>query len=240
MLRTKKQAESDDGPSAPMWMLTFSDCMTLLLTFFVLLVTFSSFGEEVLGGFPGLAGGFRKAFHGPGQPEPDKSAFLPTGQIWAKDVLDQGSEKPTLATGQSGTLKENTETVDFHSRKVFLIPSKRVFLGKGTALSSEGRTIMTLMALFLKAVPGRIVISENGPQQEETSKYLGLPRAWAVLEYLTKQQNLDKKKFSISATTTIHERRETRLRPEGLKPEGDEGREERMLEIILLERSIYN
>ena len=39
--------EEDDGPpGAPKWMVTFSDCMTLLLCFFVLLLTFSSFDDK--------------------------------------------------------------------------------------------------------------------------------------------------------------------------------------------------
>ena len=40
-------ADEEDGPpGAPKWMVTFSDCMTLLLTFFVLLLTFSSFDDK--------------------------------------------------------------------------------------------------------------------------------------------------------------------------------------------------
>ena len=37
----------DDDPGAPEWMVTFSDCMTLLLTFFVLLLSFSSFDDKI-------------------------------------------------------------------------------------------------------------------------------------------------------------------------------------------------
>ena len=38
----------DSPPGAPAWMLTFGDCMTLLLTFFVLMLSFSSFDEAAL------------------------------------------------------------------------------------------------------------------------------------------------------------------------------------------------
>ena len=47
MERGSKQAETEEAPSAPEWMVTFSDCMTLLLTFFVLLLTFSSFDDKI-------------------------------------------------------------------------------------------------------------------------------------------------------------------------------------------------
>ena len=41
-----KPPEEEGGGGAPKWMVTFSDCMTLLLTFFVLLLTFSSFDDK--------------------------------------------------------------------------------------------------------------------------------------------------------------------------------------------------
>ena len=47
MTHENKQVEEDEAPGAPEWMVTFSDCMTLLLTFFVLLLSFSSFDERI-------------------------------------------------------------------------------------------------------------------------------------------------------------------------------------------------
>jgi hypothetical protein len=94
---------------------------------------------------------------------------------------------------------------------------------------------MTKMASFLKEVPTRVVVSENGPESEEDAEQLGLPRAWAVMEYLTTEQNLNKKWFSISAARTL---------AQGSFRSGEPARAstepERILEIVLLERSIYN
>ena len=233
MGRRSKQAEPDEAPGAPEWMVTFSDCMTLLLTFFVLLLSFSSFDDKVFRQlkaiFPGSGGGLGNSN------ETGKDAFLPAMQIEHTAELDAGSEKPTLVQGQEGRLKQETEPVDFRRRKVFLISSKRIFLGKGAVISSEGRNIMTTMASFLKEVPGRIVISENGPprllveDKSGDSKYFGLPRAWAVVEYLTTRQKLNKKWFSISAASTLPQ-----------ESSGSDGPDERTVEIVLLERSLYN
>ena len=48
MAKKKKRSEDDGPPAIGEWIVTFSDCMTLLLCFFVLLLTFSSFDEEAL------------------------------------------------------------------------------------------------------------------------------------------------------------------------------------------------
>ncbi len=232
MGRRKRQVEAEQQAGAPEWMVTFSDCMTLLLTFFVLLLSFSSFDERVFrrlkvffsGALPTVSSEARR----------DKDAFLAAKQIQYTEELDEGSEKPTLATGAEDSIKEETEPVDFHSRKVFLIPSKKIFWGKGTVISFQGRKVLATMASFLKEMPGRVVISENGRADSKAGKKLGLPRAWAVLEYLTTKQGLDKKWFSISAESTLEYRRqETEDRKQSTKTE-------RGLEIVLLERSIYN
>ncbi|MCZ6596401.1 MAG: OmpA family protein [Planctomycetota bacterium] len=44
-LRRKKQQAEDGPPGAPAWIVTFTDMISLLVTFFVLLLTFSSFSE---------------------------------------------------------------------------------------------------------------------------------------------------------------------------------------------------
>ncbi len=232
MGRGSKQAESDEAPGAPEWMVTFSDCMTLLLTFFVLLLSFSSFDEKV---FRRLQVSFFNALPGVSQSdEASRDAVLPTEQIEETPLLIKGSEKPTLIKGLKDNLKEDTPT-DFRSRKVFSISSERIFWGRGTLISAEGRRIMTKMASFLKEIPSRVVVNENGPASEEDAEQLGLSRAWAVMKYLTTEHNLNKKWFSISAASTL---------ARGSLRSGETDRAstepERILEIVLLERSIYN
>jgi len=232
MRRGSKKAEPDEAPGAPIWMVTFSDCMTLLLTFFVLLLSFSSFDEKV---FWKLKASFSMALPGISQPdEKNKDAVLPTEQIEETRELVEGSEKPTLIKGLEDNLKEDTPA-DFRRWKVFSISSERIFWGKGTLISAEGRRIMTKMASFLKEVPSRIVVSENGPASEEDAEQLGLPRAWAVMEYLTTEQNLNKKWFSISAASTT-----AQVSLRSGEPARASTEPERIVEIVLLERSIYN
>ena len=243
MGRVLKQTAPDDGPSAPIWLLSFSDCMTNLVVFFVLLVTFSSFDKEVAGAFEGIRQAFSMGI-GTVQLGSDKGAFQPAYQIWAREMLEQGSEKPTLATaetGREGTMRETAEAADFRSRRVFLIPSKQIFWWKGTAISFKGLGILATMGVFLKEVPCRLVISENGPGTGGDDEQLGLERAFAVMEYLTARQGLSKNRFSISAASTIAESVSEDGRSDPAHRMGGAWSEaERVIEIVLLERSIYN
>ena len=139
-----------------------------------------------------------------------------------------------MIKGFEDNLKEDTPA-DFRRWKVFLISSERIFWGRGTLISAEGRRIMTKMASFLKEVPTRVVVSENGSASEEDAEQLGLPRAWAVMEYLTTEQNLNKKWFSISAASTT-----AQVSLRSGEPARASTEPERIVEIVLLERSIYN
>jgi len=232
MARAGKKLEEEESQGAPEWMVTFSDCMTLLLTFFVLLLSFSSFDDKL---FRRLKVIFMDALPGINRSdELSRDAVLPTEQIEMTPDLTEGSEKPTLLKGLDDNVREETPA-DFRRRKVFSVSSEKIFWGNGALISAEGRRIMTKMASFLEEVPSRVVICENGPADKEGTEQLGLSRAWAVLEYLTSSQNLDKNWFSISAGSTFAQ--------EGLgsdEPSGASLKSERTLEIVMLERSIYD
>ncbi len=230
MRRERKQSEPDQALGAPEWMVTFSDCMTLLLTFFVLLLSFSSFSNKTFrklkvvftGSLPSVGVKTRR----------DTDSFLAAEEIEHIQEIDKGSEKPTLEKGAEDHLKKDTEPVSFHDRKVFLISSDNVFWGGGTIISLQGRKTLSAMASFLKEVPNRIVISENGQDDERIDEYSGLRRAWAVMEYLTTKQGLDKERFSITGSSLQENLKSIEQAYPGAKTE-------RMLEVVLLERSIY-
>jgi chemotaxis protein MotB len=228
-MRAKKHVEEDGAAGAPEWMVTFSDCMTLLLTFFVLLLSFSSFDNRI---FWSLKIIYCRALTNISPfPQSNRDSFQHLRPIKYLEELDKGSEKPTLESGKKDGLLEETESEDFHNRKVFIVSSKKVFWGKGTAVSSEGRDIISTLASFLKQMPNRVVISENGPDDGNNEQF-GLARAWAVLQFLTEEQGLDKKRFSISAVSTLSQNKfENGMVHDGL---------ERAIEIVLLERSICN
>lgn len=232
MARKNKQLK-DDGPAgAPEWMVTFSDCMTLLLTFFVLLLSFSSFDEKLLRDLQAI---FSEEFSiNPKKVEP-KKALLNVEPIQYMSNPDKGSEKPTLARGDESRLKKESESKDFRNQKVFSISSDKLFWAKGTVISAQGRKMLSDMGQFLKAVPSRVVISENPRGNARSNDHFGLQRSWAVFEYFTTKQHLEPGQFSISSTSLTEQKRFFDDKEKLPATEGG-----RTVEIVLLERSIYN
>jgi len=231
MGRERKQLEPEQEAGAPEWMVTFSDCMTLLLTFFVLLLSFSSFSDQ--SDFFRLKVIFAEQFSLNTQETTEKEALAPAKITKEHEDLSKGSEKPTLEKGTEDNLKETTEPANFHDRKVFLISSGNVFYGNGVVISLQGRKTLSDMASFLKEVPCRVVVSENGQGNDTDSKHLGLQRSWSVIEYFTAKRGLDKGQFSLAAGTLQQNRQDDLQDNSQLKAA-------RTLEIVLLERSIYN
>lgn len=236
MGRPKKEAPPEEVAGAPLWMVTFSDCMNLLLTFFVLLVTFSEFGEEQQERIMNIGNAMRSVFGTPVEASgrQDEGSMVAHRQVVGKEQPEYGSETRTGNSpprASNGALNEDLQATDYRNHKVFLIPSRKIFLGRGKALSPDGRYFLAVMAAFLKEAPGGIVISENGPQDQAGSEDASLSRALAVLEFLVSIQNLDRQKFCIAG--------ESIAPPEEANSSAlTYHRGERMLEIVLLEGSV--
>ncbi len=227
MSKERRQGEAEDeGGGAPKWMVTYSDCMTLLLTFFVLLLTFSSFDDKIYRQFHDTL--FEDLPRLYLQARRSKDSFISTAQPLILVEIEEGSEKPTL----EGKSKENVlmekEPKEFTERKVFYSDSEGIFWAEGASISADGRKTLALMGAFLRRVEGRVVVSENGFDDGERAEELGLARALAVVEYLIERVGLDESRFSISTASTMDS--STRPRQKG----------KRALEIVILERSVYN
>ncbi len=234
MATRSKQKPSDDGPGAPEWMVTFSDCMTLLLTFFVLLLSFSSFDTKV---FPKMQSAFSEGLSSIGlRLRRIDDALLPTPRIIHDQDPERGSERPTVDGQYESNPSTSLDFMDFQDQKVFLVPSEDVFLGLGTRTTGHGRRIMADVATLLKAVPNRVIVSEHAMEAgPDGSDEIGLRRAWAIAQILTDGQGIEKTRLSITATATVDA--ET-LRHSGLAALNPRTR--RVIEIVILERSTYH
>lgn len=215
----------EPAPGAPEWMLTFSDCMTLLLTFFVLLMSFSSFDDldvfkklKIIfkGEFPMLST----------EAKTPRDAFLDAPSIHSQEQLKKGSERPTMERGRKDNLKK--ETFDnFHDRKVFIADSAQIFLGGGMMLSLNGKKYMSAMADFLKQMPNNVIVCEKSVKKTDADFAAGAERAWSIIDYLCKNEGMDYGKFLVSYQGTTSDI-------------SHEDNTSRVLEIVLLERGLAN
>jgi len=228
-----KRTEEDDMAGAPEWMVTFSDCMTLLLTFFVLLLSFSSFDNRIFRRLKVIYSKGLTTITPSIRSDRDAITYIPP--IIHVSDLDKGSEKPTLETGNEDGLLESTVPYDLNRGMVFILPSNKLFWGNGIAISNQGYSIIDTLALFLSGVSHRIVISEHGATKDHTSQSLGLQRAWAVMNYMTTKKNIDKKRFNISSTSTFSKKGN-----ENADANSETMETGRIVEIVLLARNIYN
>ncbi len=217
--KQKPKQEEESAESAPLWIISFADMMSLLMAFFVMLSTFSSFGPAeaeklqramTVALSPDLLGGWNSF-----SPKP---AVGP--QAVAAGQQEKGSDKPTLEETQGRGLLGQTKGEEFRTRKVFLIESSKVFWGTGVTLSRDGRDFLDTLAAFAAKMPGRIVISESGSRDDGD---LGFNRALRALTYLV-SRGVAKNRCCIAARGTLADQ--------------DAG-SERTLEIAILDESVY-
>jgi chemotaxis protein MotB len=228
-----RKNDSDEGTGAPEWMVTFSDCMTLLLTFFVLLLSFSSFDEK---SFTKLESAFAERLPSIGVlPVRKHDGFRPTPRIIQDMERDKGSEKPTEDGRYESNPNESLDFLEFQNQKVLLAPSDKVFWGRGTLMSPHGQRLLADIASLIQAVPNRVVVSEHGLEPGGDGGDIGVERAWTVARFLNDCHGLDKTRFCISSAGTVAEEA---LRQSGLFASNP--RSSRVIEIIILDRSLYH
>lgn len=174
-----KQEEESSGEGAPLWMISFADMMSLLMAFFLMLTTFSSFG-------PKEEKQLRTAI---------LVALAPFGDLMGHGVFESSGDDMSRGPNPAGTATENSEkrtfeqakgalrptnAPDFQTHKVFTAESRDMFWSTGTTLSTRGRAFLDLVASYATHLQGPLVVSESSPIPDG----LGVQRAIAAVRYL--------------------------------------------------------
>ena len=209
MAKKNKKVEEESAQSVGEWIVTFSDCMTLLLCFFVLLLTFSSFDEEVLQRFGGAFEQDRATSMMMDRRRNEDTLVKP--EVHIRDLSQEGSETPTEQALKDLTPKDRppeslwiADTDAFCDRKIVHIDSARLFTAGGFMLTADGRSVLDKIAGFLDKLPCRVVISESYGRYDGSGKAywrrVGMNRAWAVMAYFTNVRGLSSKQFNVSSS----------------------------------------
>ncbi len=147
-----KGKKPPEGPGdIPAWVMTFSDVITLLMTFFILLLTFSSMEPEehrdmmqtILPGSDGVAGA---------TPSSPKDAVLFRQRSHAGRITDRGSEVPPVKTAPTESamgeglagLKQD-EMRELSSTHTLRFPWSELVDGNGK-LTSVGKQRLRMLA----------------------------------------------------------------------------------------------
>lgn len=101
-------AKKEEGGGAPAWVMTFADLMSLLMCFFVLLLSFS--GMDLLK-FKQIAGSMKAAF---GVQREIKANETPKGTSIIAQEFSSGRPTPTLIKEiKQSTIDESKQTLEF-------------------------------------------------------------------------------------------------------------------------------
>ncbi len=177
----------DDMPTAPFWMVTFSDMVTLLLTFFVMIVAMSEVEvkkfEEALSYFQGSTGLLMQE----GGP-PD----VATGEQFKS--REQAAHYEELLDHLKADNLEDDVQVELTDRGIHIIITDSVMFRSGEAVLIEpSRTILKLLSTLIDETVASVVVEGHTDDRPiHTARYpsnweLSAARAASTVRFLHAQ-----------------------------------------------------
>ncbi len=222
MARARK---AGGGEGAPAWMATFADLMSLLLTFFILLLSFAEMDivkfkdamgsiGSALGVSPGGTGMFNNSTspvsfnQTPSTPAPP-AAPSAVEAVNAKAVNEEiAGELEDLV--EQFNLDEDVE-IKATKRGVVMRVRGRMFFNPGTAdLKPGAQPLLETISTLLKKFPKKIAIeghTDNIPISSgrySNNWELSTARAYSALKYLQEYEEVDVKRIHIAGFGDTH------------------------------------
>lgn len=207
----KKWRRSGTGASTGMgWLLTFADMMTLLLTFFVLLMAMSSMDRSILRDISvsmvGVEGQAVSKGAGkiPTRFEIVKRALENPASVYEdmqriKDVL---FPEETLPAGMTKSRLDSKVDILVRPEGIALVLSDDLLFASGQSdLTEDRKKMLSEFALFLATVPAPVNVAgytDNIPGKLKENTVLSAERALAVLRYFL-ELGFQAERFSVSA-----------------------------------------
>jgi len=205
-----KPPERSGEVGSPLWMISFTDAMTNLLTFFILLVTFSAFGDSDKNSGHAVGIGPRNA---------GATVFSPSGPALTAAMAPhppsppgqqtlEGSEKPNPAAEFQKVERPRApigilDTEVYRDRKLIYLPSKYLFYGWGKFITEAGQVRLAQIAPLLRATTCQVSVGETSYLHPNHPMFarenIGPERAWAVVQYFTEKEGIPLDRFSLSA-----------------------------------------
>ena len=202
--------EEGGGHSVGLWYVSFSDMITLMLSFFVMLTTFSSYSKEEMTQFAGIWASL--ADYSVLSGRLGREAVAPAANR-VLDRTEKGSEKPAGSASETNYVEDPLQSPwlaamaqAYHNRRVLRIPTSRLFWGlasQGTMMTEAGSKHLKLLSAFLREVPCRILISDSISSKVLPSCHGDeLNRPYAVMEYLRTSGGVAPDRLGLAASGT--------------------------------------
>ncbi len=181
-------------PGSPQWVITFSDMVTLMLCFFVLLLSFASTDSE---SFRSAAGSVRQAF-GAARPAPlSKPAAASAPEVAAEASAPPSATPATIervrAYLSERGLNDAVDVLDSPRGVVIRAKDRVLFATAEAELKPEGLAVLDTVTVLSFGFDGRLAVeghSDDRPMQSTrfpSNWELSSARAGAVLRYLLEQ-----------------------------------------------------
>lgn len=198
-MHRKKRNREDINSNA--WMDTYADTITLLLTFFILLYSFSTIDNEKL---KEIAYSLKSQVSG-GEPvtmeKIDENIENLTPGIGAKSEYDILVDKITNLLKENG-LSELVKIREEDAGVILQIGDNIMFDTADAKLKDESKKVLDVVSSLIPKINNEIMIQGHTDSRPiKSSKYesnweLSTARAFAVLKYFINEKHLDPRRFS--------------------------------------------
>jgi chemotaxis protein MotB len=207
--RAKKSQPVEEG--APAWMTTYSDMITLVLAFFVLLFSFAVIEEAK---FNEIMSSMRLTFLGAegileGSPDP---ADLPDS-FFEKDPLSKDTEElmESIETFIQERNLAGTIGVELDERGIILVISDAILFEPARAdLLPEARYLLSYVGEMIDDIPNQVLVeghTDNVPihtPQFPSNWELSVARAVIVVRYLSERMTVEPHRLAAVGHSEYH------------------------------------
>ncbi|MFO7931049.1 MAG: flagellar motor protein MotB [Desulfosalsimonas sp.] len=198
--RRKQKGKNDNGPSAPAWMVTYSDMVTLLLTFFVLMLSMAEMDrvkfEKAVVSLKGAFGMLQD------QPEEQKKndMIIPEIEPIPYDML-QSVYRRMRQDLEKLEIDEDVELVKDRGAIVLRIKEKILFDSGATGLRTEAEPVLRKVGELVAPMQFNMRIEGHTDSQPMASSGrsnwdLSVDRAISVLRFFARQELLSLDRLS--------------------------------------------
>ncbi|WP_055668109.1 flagellar motor protein MotB [Desnuesiella massiliensis] len=205
----RKKTESNGGPSGQEWLATYSDTVTLLLTFFILLYSFSTVDAQKL---KNLSAAMQTVLSGQGGTSIlEYNINTGNAPLVGEDMNTDAAQNVGQATDMYSTVKEFIEKNNMQSsvqikedeRGVIIQLRDNILFESGKAdLKDNSKSILDKINSLISTFPNNIIVeghTDNLPINTfkfESNWELSTARAVNVVRYFVEQRGHNPVRFS--------------------------------------------